>query len=260
METITPKSSTKNWWSTKFVVNARRFILGSRSPQRLDLLSQIIPRDRILVVLPNRDDEPSFDRITECSDIEAQQLTIVRRKRYNVIELVRDTGQQQPVTADLVICADTVIVATDGSGLPCVLGKPPASDWQNTTRSWFRKYLSGRTHTAMTSVSIGPTSPVQSLGLREFTVRTRVTFSQVSDALLEWYLRTGEPKNKAGAYGIQGSGSLFVERVEGSISNVIGLPLREVWQALVALGAKEIFGMNEVGLDKRSDSGRGRGS
>ena len=233
----------------------RRCILGSRSPQRLELLARVVPRDRILVVPPNRDDESGFAGITDWSTIESRQLETVRRKKDNVIQVVHDEGQQQHAAGDLVLCADTIIVATDGSGLPCVLGKPPEADWRNTTRTWFRTYLSGRTHTAMTSVAIGPASAERLPQQREFTVRTSVTFSDVPDDL-EWYLRTGEPKGKAGAYGVQAAGSLFVDRVDGSISNVIGLPLREVWHALVELGGQESFDLNEAGPENESDSGR----
>jgi septum formation protein len=71
---------------------------------------------------------------------------------------------------------------------------------------------------------------------QERVVTTRVTFRADAAEWVDWYLRTEEPRGKAGGYGLQGAGSLFVERIEGSPSNVIGLPLWETMQALQSLG------------------------
>ena len=67
-------------------------------------------------------------------------------------------------------------------------------------------------------------------------MKSEVTFRADSERWIDWYLATGEPKGKAGGYAIQGAGSIFVARVEGSLSNVVGLPLRELWEIFDELG------------------------
>lgn len=86
-------------------------------------------------------------------------------------------------------------------------------------------------HEVLTSVAI-------TNGDRVFdvTVSTVVYFSPLSDSLIDAYWKTGEPQDKAGGYGIQGKGSILVERIEGSFSNVVGLPLRETAQLLAKAG------------------------
>lgn len=112
---------------------------------------------------------------------------------------------------DIVIGCDTVVVLDDE-----MMGKP--ADREDAFRM-LRK-LSGETHTVMTGVSLyyGRQTTV-------FTVETDVTFYTLSDAEIEAYLDTGEPFDKAGAYGIQGKGALLVQRIEGDYFNVVGLPV-----------------------------------
>ena len=99
---------------------------------------------------------------------------------------------------------------------------------------WFREYYAGKAHRAVTALCVAtPTGrPI------ERVVTSEVTFHSDVDRRLDWYLETGEPLGKAGGYAIQGAGSIFVSRVEGSLSNVIGLPLRELM---------EIFEKLEIG-------------
>jgi septum formation protein len=82
--------------------------------------------------------------------------------------------------------------------------------------------LSGRVHDVHTGVTL------MSAGRAEtFVVHTAVTFAALDDASIDWYLSTGEHRGKAGAYGIQGAAAGFVERIDGSVTNVIGLPLAQ---------------------------------
>jgi septum formation protein len=90
--------------------------------------------------------------------------------------------------------------------------------------------LSGRTHRVLTGVAIAGAARAVS------SVETQVTFRPLSEAEIAWYVGTGEPLDKAGAYAIQGAGGAFVERVEGSVSNVIGLPLAETLALLCGAG------------------------
>jgi septum formation protein len=88
------------------------------------------------------------------------------------------------------------------------------------------RMLSGRTHLVHTGVTVS----VPIAGVRRsstIVVTTEVTFADLEDAAIHWYLETGEAMDKAGAYGIQGAAAAFVEKIAGSVTNVIGLPLAE---------------------------------
>ena len=123
---------------------------------------------------------------------------------------------------DTVIGADTVVVL-DGR----VLGKPRD---EGDARRMLRA-LSGRSHTVFTGVTV--IRGEESLSHAE---RTEVFFRTLSDEEIDRYIATGEPMDKAGAYGAQGWASLFVERLEGDFFNVMGLPLCALGQLLKQLG------------------------
>lgn len=115
---------------------------------------------------------------------------------------------------ELVIAADTTVVV-DGE----LLLKP--ADAADAARMLRR--LSGRTHDVLTGVALrhGPRVAVE-------VVRTAVTFVPLGEDDIAWYVGTGEPFDKAGGYALQGAGAVLVERVDGSVSNVVGLPLATV--------------------------------
>lgn len=202
-----------------------RVILGSRSTRRRDLLELLVPADQIAVVPPQTTEEPGFDGVTDWEQIEQRLEKIVHDKTDDV----RDTLASRNLPRDLqdvlaLICADTVIVAQEpDSDQLIVLGQPPKEAWRETVTEWFEKYYTGKTHWAVTLVSV----TTLSRKVYNECVKTAVTFSDQSMHWLDTYLRTEEPLGKAGGYGLQGGGSLFVEKIEGSPSNVIGLPLRE---------------------------------
>ena len=127
------------------------------------------------------------------------------------------TGHAEPREA--VVAADT-IVALDGA----LLGKP--SDEADASRMLHA--LSGTTHQVATGVCI-----VRDGGTESFVDITDVTFYELSDAEIEAYIATGEPMDKAGAYGIQGEhGRMLVEKIDGDFYNVVGLPIAKVVRAL----------------------------
>ena len=129
----------------------------------------------------------------------------VRRMAEAKARAVRAEAGERPVLA-----ADTVVVV-DGS----ILGKP--ADDSDARR--MLRLLAGRVHTVMTGVC---------LVYRAITTRVAVTtveFASLTDAEIEWGVASGEPKDKAGAYAIQGLASRFVTRIDGSYSNVVGLPV-----------------------------------
>jgi septum formation protein len=123
---------------------------------------------------------------------------------------------------EVVLAADTVVALGDE-----VLGKPRGRDDAAT----MLRRLAGRTHEVVTGIAVvrGPVSAVT-------RVSTQVTFRDLTDDDVAWYLATGEPDDKAGAYGLQGAGAALVSRVDGSDTNVIGLPLAETVDLLRDVG------------------------
>ena len=204
----------------------RRYVLGSRSPRRLELLQQIVPPESIEVRPPRSAAEDDFVGLTDWSAIEIRLLQIARAKCADVCDQIRESKSGgQPI----VITADTVVVVGPSDGRLQVLGQPPEdSTWPTVERRWFEEYYAGRTHTVATAFCLAGAKrlPVERI------VRSNVSFHADVDRWLDWYLATGESRGKAGGYGVQGAGSVFVSGVEGSLSNVIGLPQRELLEVL----------------------------
>jgi septum formation protein len=212
-------------------------VIGSRSPRRLELL-QLIADPARLVVLPPRDaDEPGFNGLSEMSEFEARCHEIVELKRQDVIrQLAEDSA---PARARVVVCADTTVIVEDSVGALLALGQPQETgDWQNEVRGWFGDYLAGRTHFVLSAVSVSLCSETGSVSrtLKQSCL-TSVTMRDDVDDWLDWYISTGEPLGKAGGYAIQGAGSVFVTKFEGSYSNVVGLPIENTVEMLREIGA-----------------------
>lgn len=189
----------------------KRVILASMSPRRTELLTQAGIRHE---VIPSNVIEGTSGR--EHPDEYVGRLA--REKAMDVARHHRDA---------VVIGADTVVVL-DGT----ILEKPKGRD---DARQMLKR-LSGATHEVLTGVSIiGPER--QDL----FVTTTRVTFIDIPDAWLDGYIDSTEPYDKAGAYGIQGSGGLFVDRFEGDFYNVVGLPIRPLAETLERHGVSPRF-------------------
>ena len=122
----------------------------------------------------------------------------------------------------IVLAADTTVCIDDD-----VLGKPV--DHLDALATLAR--LSGRRHTVMTSICLHHSEAIQTR-----LVSTQVQFVSLTRDICEAYLATDEPWDKAGAYGIQGLGGALVSSIDGSYSNVVGLPLHETWQLLRSVG------------------------
>jgi len=128
------------------------------------------------------------------------------------------------VTNRVVLAADTTVVV-DGA----MLAKP--DDDEDAKR--MLRLLSGRVHDVLTAVALrGPEGSAPQVAVS----RTEVEFARLVEEEIEWYVATGEPRDKAGAYAIQGYASRFVTRIAGSYSNVVGLPIALVYEMLEALG------------------------
>ncbi|TCO76237.1 Maf family protein [Chromatocurvus halotolerans] len=187
------------------LLNRPSLILASRSPRRRELLAQLGVE---VSVVPADIDETPAPGETPRDYVER----IAREKAAAV----------QPAADACVLAADTAVVV-DGD----ILGKPESLD---AGRRMLRR-LSGRVHQVFTAVALR--SPRD---LRVICRETRVAFRALEDAECERYLASDEPWDKAGAYAIQGLGGAFVERIDGSYSNVVGLPLCETLALLRGAG------------------------
>ncbi|MHB0860669.1 Maf family protein [Paenibacillus sp. SEL3] len=178
-----------------------RIILASTSPRRKELLAFLrLPFE----VVPSHADESTPESWTPQQIVE----TLAARKAQAVVNTVTQSKE-----AGLVIGSDTIVVL-DGS----VLGKP--ADHADAVR--MLTALQGRTHRVYTGVACIHT------GTGEVLVRhrqTEVTMKPLSQKQIVAYVNTGEPSDKAGAYGIQGMGATLVESIQGCYFNVVGLPL-----------------------------------
>lgn len=195
-------------------VSSYTVVLASASPRRRDLLNEIGIDP---VIIPADIDETP--RLNESPIAFAERMA--EEKAYPIAQRVLENGDVARPFA--VIAADTV-VDLDGQ----IFGKPVDDD---DARRMLRA-LSGRTHRVHTAVVV-----VAGTGEAFHNVVTSlVTFVPVTDELLEWYIATGEPHDKAGAYAVQGQGGVLVDKVQGSMSNVVGLPLTETLQLLERAG------------------------
>jgi septum formation protein len=150
-------------------------------------------------------------------------------------ELNRDEELLFERPRTLIIAADTTVIVEDHDARPLVLGQPPEHDgWREFVRRWFIDYYAGKTHLAATAVHV--TTPDGRSAER--LVETQVTFRPDVEPWLNWYLLTGEPKGKAGGYALQGAGSVFITKVEGSLSNVVGLPLEALMELFSEVSLK----------------------
>jgi septum formation protein len=184
-----------------------RLILASASPRRSELLRAAgIAFDVVVAAI----DESILPGETP------QQH--VRRLADAKARAVRERAGERPVLA-----ADTVVVV-DGT----ILGKP--ADDRDAKR--MLRLLAGRSHQVMTGVCLADGAK----GVESVVEVSTVVFAPLTDAEIDWYVASREPFDKAGAYAIQGLASRFVTRVEGSYSNVVGLPVHLVYDLCARAG------------------------
>lgn len=181
-----------------------RLILASASPRRAELLRaagiefDVMPAD-----------------VDEAMDPEDWPDGYVRRVAQLKAEAVIPHAPGRAILG-----ADTIVIVDNQ-----VLGKPVDAD---EARRMLR-LLSGREHTVMTAVCL--VNPAAESGrIQTKVVRTTVEFGPLSEGDIDWYVASGEPLDKAGAYAIQGLASRFVTRIDGSYSNVVGLPVATVYE------------------------------
>ena len=184
-------------------------VLASQSPRRRQLLEQL--------ALTFRTEPADVDE--SWADGEDPVAYVARVARLKADAIAERRGRSDDIC---IIAADTT-VDLDGE----ILAKPDDDD---DARAMLRS-LSGRVHQVHTAVA-----GWSAIGSAAETVTTDVWFAELTDADIDWYLSLGEHRDKAGAYGMQTAGGVFVERIDGSPSNVIGLPLAETIRILRACG------------------------
>lgn len=181
----------------------KRIILASASPRRKQLLESL---ELSFETIPS-----SFEESLDASD-DPQQLV-----EYLSFQKAQDVATKYE---GLVIAADTIVVING-----TVFGKP--KDTKHAKE--ILKKLSGRSHQVLTGYTIIDTATFRR---KTKVVSSTVYFKELSDKKIDEYIESGEPMDKAGAYGIQGLGSIFVDKIEGDYFNVIGLPIKELKQDL----------------------------
>ncbi|MBM3907594.1 MAG: septum formation inhibitor Maf [Gemmatimonadetes bacterium] len=189
-----------------------RVILASASPRRRELLTlvgiphEVRPADIDESVLPGEQPAPHAERLA-------------RAKAHTLAERHGDA---------VVIAADTIVVL-DGE----ILGKPR----DGAHAAAMLRRLAGREHTVFTAIAVARGAHTESA-----VEGVRVWFRALGDEEIEAYIATGEPMDKAGAYGIQGYGATIVERVDGDYFSVMGLGLRRLVELLARVGVRYEFG------------------
>ncbi|MDG0992763.1 MAG: Maf family protein [Luminiphilus sp.] len=186
-----------------------KIVLASQSPRRRSLLELLISDFSCV--------NPDVD---ECLQVGETPAAYVSR-----LAIMKASAVDAP--GGLILGADTAVTLADE-----IFGKP--ADRQDATR--MLSLLSGQSHYVLTGVAARSDDAIRSC-----VVSTTVTFAQLSQRDIASYLDTEEPWDKAGAYGIQGQGGVFVQRVNGSYSSVVGLPLVETKALIAGFG---------VGLDR----------
>lgn len=188
-----------------------KLILASKSPRRRELLERMGLAHTVISV----DSDEWFPEDLSPSEIVKY---ISREKAFAAANMV--------APEDIVITADTMVFLDDRK-----LGKPGDEDEAFLMLS----ALSGRVHTVCTGVTVMQ-------GNRTLTEaeQTRVRFASLDEDTIRAYIRTGEPMDKAGAYGVQGLGALLIEGIEGDFFNVMGLPVRRLSLMLSRFGVQTL--------------------
>ena len=186
----------------------QKLILASKSPRRAEIL---------------RAAGWAFEAV-------AANIDETRHDNEDAVSYVRRLAQTKAETIaeqfphSLVLGADTIVLIDEE-----ILGQPgdPAS------AARMLKLLSGKWHEVLTGVALVRVNDPHCLVEHEVT---RVRFAELSDEEISWYVATGEPLDKAGAYAIQGRAAPFIEEIQGDYFNIVGLPLRRVYRLLQKFG------------------------
>ncbi len=209
-----------------------KLILASGSPRRRELLAQA---GYVFEVRP-----ADVNEDVRAGEAPAAYVTRLAREKALAVFEEAETRDKGIGNSGLVVLGADTTVTLDGE----ILGKP--ADAADAARMLRR--LGGRTHRVMTGVAVvtRPGDEDLPLGTLESNLRvesavevTAVEFAAMSDAEIAAYIATGEPMDKAGAYGIQGMAAKWIPRIEGDYFNVVGLPLARVARMIEGLGTRD---------------------
>jgi septum formation protein len=187
------------------IAHPSTLVLASASPRRAELLRAA-----------------GFDFVVRTADIDESRRAGESPREYVLRLAVEKARAVEHRAGDVVLAADTTVVV-DGS----ILGKPVD---EADARRMLRQ-LAGRAHDVLTGVCVSQGETVDARA-----DETRVSLLPMSEVEIGWYVGSGEPMDKAGGYGIQGRMSRFVSRIDGSYTNVVGLPVALVHEMLVRAG------------------------
>jgi septum formation protein len=193
-------------------MSAPRVVLASASPRRHELLNLIGIKHEVIPA--------SIDESVRGRESPAKHAERLAREKAGVVA-ARDSKS-------VAIGADTIVLIDKK-----ILGKPANS----VDAGSMLRLLSGRMHTVVTAVAVARGKKIASA-----VEKVSVTFRDLSDDEIDAYISTGEPMDKAGAYGIQGYGATIVERIEGDYFAVMGLPLVKLVALLSEVGVEYRFG------------------
>lgn len=191
-----------------------RFILGSQSPRRRELLTNAGIKFEII--------KPNVDEIPKKGE---KPVDFVRRASIDKLKDILD--KTKPNKRTVILTADTIVVINKR-----ILGKPVDS----TDAFRMLKSLQNRWHIVYTAFSLYYMGKIITR-----VVKTDVRFRRLTDKEIKNYIKSGEPMDKAGAYAAQGIGATIIKEIRGSYTNVIGLPIAEVLKELKRLKIKSEF-------------------
>ena len=189
--------------------------LASKSPRRTELLQQVGVKHKII-------DIGVDEKINSSNSPQENVVALsVLKCQEGVRKAINEEMRPFPVLA-----ADTIVVLGDK-----IFGKPES---EPDAIGMLLK-LSGKTHTVITAVTIGVINKDKA-NFHTISVSSKVEFTTLTEVDCKEYCKTNEPFDKAGSYGIQGYGSAFIKKINGSYSNIVGLPIHEVVELLKKLG------------------------
>lgn len=200
-----------------------QIVLASASPRRKELLEQI---GIAFEICPAKGDEiiSSTDPGEVVMELSAQKAQEVGTMIYTYEDEHKDISTPQDI---MVIGADTVVAFEDK-----ILGKP--KDEEDAKRMLFM--LAGKRHSVYTGVSVMLIDKDGKAGIHTFYEKTDVVVCDMKEEEIDRYIATGEPLDKAGAYGIQGRFAIHIKEIIGDYNNVVGLPVSRLYQELLSIG------------------------
>ena len=187
----------------------KQLILASASPRRRELLQKMSVPFRV--------------EVSDAEEHVPEGISAEETAEY-LSGLKADAVFQKHLSEAVIVIGSDTVVVLDG----IIFGKP--ADQEDAFR--MLKKLSGNTHVVYTGVTILSSDGNGSTKKQSFTSATKVRFYELSDEDIRAYIESGEPMDKAGAYGIQGQGVFFVEKIDGDYNTVVGFPLAEIARRL----------------------------